>query len=380
MLSLDLEAEFPILSQLDFFNHAAVAPLSRRAADALRAYALQSERHAGVDSAWSTRVREVKRAAARLIGAVGEHEIAFVANTSTGLGLVARGIDWRPGDQVVISDVEYPANRYPWEDLRRLGVELIEVKQRHDWRIAASDVEAAIGERTRLVSLSHVQYLSGYRMELRPIADAVHRVGGYLCVDAIQSLGAVALDVQGQGVDFLAADGHKWLLGPEGCGIFYVREKLLSSLHPAVVGWMSVVDARRYGEYRFELQSDARRFEPGSYNVPGILALGASLDLLIEIGVSSIEARIDVLTQRLCDGLAARGYVLRSPRGAGERSGIVSFDPPPHDVRATPAGREIVAALEQSGTVLALREGHLRASPHFYNREEQIDRLIERLP
>jgi selenocysteine lyase/cysteine desulfurase len=254
------------------------------------------------------------------------------------------------------------------------------VRQRHDWRIDPRDVEQAITPRTRLVSLSHVQYVSGYRLDLRPVADAVHAVGGYLCVDAIQSLGAIPVDVQDQGVDFLAADGHKWLLAPEGCAIFYVRAERVSHLHPSVIGWMSVIGARNYGDYRFELHADARRFEPGSYNVPGILALGASLDFLLAIGLKNIEARIGVLTERLCDGLAARGYRVRSPRGTGERSGIVTFDPPPSELRTTPPAREIVADLEKKGSVIALREGHLRASPHFYNREEQIDRLIERLP
>ena len=377
---LDLAAEFPILGELVFLNHAGVAPLSRRAADALRAYAGEAERSAYFRQGWYERVREVKALAARLLGARGEAEIAFVANTSTGLATVAKGLAWEPGDEVVVSDVEYPANRYPWQDLARFGVRMVEVPERDDGRIDAGDVIAALSERTRIVSLSEVQYASGFRIGLRPISEAVHRVGGLLCVDAIQSLGALPVDVEALGIDFLSADGHKWLLGPEGCGILYVREALVERLHPNVVGWMNMVDAGNYGDYRFELLPDARRFEPGSYNLPGIFALGASLGLLLEVGQGAVWRRIEALTARLCGGLAQRGYRVLSPRGEGERSGIVSFAPPAPDVRTTPPAQAIVAALEARGIVIVVREGRLRASPHFYDGTEQIDRLLEALP
>jgi selenocysteine lyase/cysteine desulfurase len=379
-LALDLAAEFPILGELAFLNHASVAPLSRRAADALRSYAEESERRAYVGGGWSERVDEVKALAARLLGARGAHEIAFVPNTSTGLATVAKGLAWRPGDEVVVSAVEYPANRYPWQDLARFGVRLVEVPERSDGRIDADDVISAISGRTRIVSLSEVQYASGFRIALRPIADAVHRVGGHLCVDGIQSLGAMPVDVEALGADFFAADGHKWLLGPEGCGILYVRASLAPQLHPNVVGWMNMVDARNYGDYRFELLPDARRFEPGSYNLPGIFALGASLGLLLEVGPETVWRRIEALTAHLCARLASRGYRVLSPRGEGERSGIVGFAAPPPEFRATPPLPEIVLALERKGVVIALREGRLRASPHFYQGTEQIDRLLGALP
>jgi cysteine desulfurase / selenocysteine lyase len=379
-IPLDLAAEFPILRELAFLNHASVAPLSRRAADALRAYAGEAERSAYFGRGWSERVREVKALAARLLGARGEHEIAFVPNTSTGLATVAKGLAWRPGDEVVVSGVEYPANRYPWQDLARFGVRMVEVPERGEGRIDAGEVISAISERTRIVSLSEVQYASGFRIGLRPIADAVHRVGGHLCVDGIQSLGAMPVDVGSLGADFLAADGHKWLLGPEGCGILYVRASLAPQLHPNVVGWMNMVDAGNYGDYRFELLPDARRFEPGSYNMPGIFALGASLGLLLEVGAGAVWRRIEALTAHLCAGLASRGYRVLSPRGDGERSGIVSFAPPDPDLRGTPPLPEMVERLEQKGVVIALREGRLRASPHFYNGTEQLDRLLDALP
>ncbi len=372
--------EFPILGKLAFFNHAGVAPISGRAAAAVRAYADQAESLSYLNSHWYSRARQVKRLAARLIGAAGEAEIALIPNTSTGISLVAKGIDWRPGDHVVITNVEYPANRYPWEDLKRFGVEIVEVPQHADGRIDVEDVTQAVTDRTRVVAISHVQYASGYRIDLKPISDMVHNAGGLLCVDAIQSVGAMPVNVSELGIDFLSADGHKWLLSPEGCGIFYCRESLISTLHPNIVGWMNMVNASDYGNYQFEFQRDARRFEPGSYNIPGIMGLGASLELILEYGIENIWSRIESLTARLCDGLRAKGYRVFSPRNDGERSGIVSFIPPAPAVRSVPPLEKIVADLESRGIVIVVREGRLRASPHFYNTPEQINQLIEALP
>ena len=376
-LGFDVHAEFPILGNMDFFNHAGVAPVSGRAAAALCRFADRAAGHAYIDSGFYRVAKRGKQLFAKLIHARGEHEIAWIPNTSTGLALVARGLDWMAGDNVVITGVEYPANRYPWEDLKRLGVELREVPQQPDGRIDVDDVIEAINDRTRVVSISHVQYASGHRIDLEPISEVVHRARGYLCVDAIQSVGVLPVDVQAMGIDFLAADGHKWMLGPEGCGCFYAREDLIEELHPAVVGWMNMVDAQDYGNYRFELQPDARRFEPGSYNIPGIWGLTASLELLLEVGIATVWARVHALTTHLCEGLERKGYRVFSPRrDAGERSGIVVFEPSADG----PAPQAVVDQLGQRNIIIVLREGRLRASPHFYNQPEQIDRLLDALP
>lgn len=375
-----LSDEFPIRRKLMFFNHAGVAPISGHAAWAIRQYADQAESAAYWGAGWYAKASGVKKLAAQLIGAAGQDEIAFVANTSTGLSLVAKGLDWRPGDQVVIPNVEYPANRYPWEDLKRFGVTLVEVCQRSDGRIDARDVIAAISDRTRVVSISHVQYASGFKTDLRPISDAIHAVGGYLCVDAIQSVGVMPVDVKALGIDFLAADGHKWLLSPEGCGLFYCRHALVGLLHPNVVGWMNVVDSSNYGNYRFEFESSAKRFEPGSYNIPGILALGASIRLLMDVGLDEVWSRVDGLTTQLCEGLVDKGYRVFSPRGEGERSGIVSFEPPSESIRPVAPPNQIIADLEKRGIILVTREGRLRASPHFYNTADQIAALLDGMP
>lgn len=377
----DFSPLFPILQRMVFLNHAGVAPLSGPAAAALREYCEQAESAAYVGANWYKRAERVKATAARLINARGPHEIAFMPNTTTGLAQVANGLDWQEGDSVVITAVEYPANRYPWENLALTrGVQLIEVPQLPNGRIDVEDVCEAINNRTRVVSISHVQYATGHRIDLKPIADVLHNLPygpGYLCVDAIQSVGVLPVDVQAMGIDFLSADGHKWMLGPEGCGIFYCHEDLIPMLRPTVAGWLCMVNALDYGNYQFEFLNDARRFEPGSYNIPGVLGLGASLELLLEVGIDEVWRRVDALTTHLVNRLREKDYRVFSPRRLPEeRSGIVVFEPPP----GKPAPGQIVADLHKRGVEIVMREGRLRASPHFYNTIEQMDRLVEALP
>lgn len=371
-------ADFPILTTCHHLNHAAVAPICGPAAEAMVAYARQAATESYHTAGWHHQAHRCRQLAARLIGARGAHEIAMIPNTSTGLAMLAGGLRWHPRDEVVITNVEYPANRYPWEDLvHRHGVRLVEVSQLPNGRIDVEDVLEAITDRTRVVALSHVQYASGHRIDLQTISRVAHQAGAILCVDAIQSVGVLPVDVQAMGIDFLAADGHKWMLGPEGAGFLYCHHELIPQLHPPVVGWMNMVEATRYEDYRFEFQPDARRFEPGTWNIPGICGLTAALELLLEIGIEPIWQRVDALNERLCAGLAQRGYRLFSPRrDPEERSGIVVFSAP-DTVR--PAA-ELVKQLGQQGIVIALRAGRLRASPHFYNRPDQIDALLAALP
>ncbi len=370
-------ALFPILDHLCFLNHAGVSPLSRPAAAALERYARQASEKAYLGDDWYARVNEVRQAAAGLIGAASADEIAFVANTSTGLSLVARGIDWREGDEVVITDVEYPANRYPWLDLQRLGVKVIEAEQDETGRVRVETVLSKLTANTRLVAVSHVQYASGYRIDVAALSRGVHEIGALLCVDAIQSVGVLPVHVQTMGVDFLAADGHKWMMGPEGAGIFYCRRQLLDSLRPSVIGWLNMVDAMRFDEYRFEFARTARRFEPGSYNVPGILALGASLDMLLDVGVDEVWQRVRDITDYAGERLCGVGWRVFSPRERDDEcSGIVSFLPP---AGGDPSPERIVARLKEQGIIAAPRAGRVRISPHFYNSRGQIDRLIDAL-
>lgn len=374
-LTLDLAVEFPVLGEMDFLNHAAVAPMSGRAARAMADAAAGCARRSYLVEDWYRTAYRTKHAAATLLNAHSPNEIAFIPNTTTGLAMLAGGLDWAPGDRVVITNVEYPANWYPWTDLRKRGVEVVEARQRDDLRIHVEDVLALIDEKTRVVSLSHIQFASGHRIDLKPIAQAVHAVGGLLCVDAIQTVGLLPVDVQAEGIDFLSADGHKWMLGPEGAGVLYCHQDLAERVHPPIPGWMGRVNSRDYLAYDERYLPDSRRFEPGCWNVAGMHALGASLELLLEVGIETVWARVDGLNQHLRAGLAERGYTVATPGGADERGGSVSFAPPAgHDPAA------IEKALLDNNICVALRSGRLRASPHFYNGIDQIDRLLDALP
>ncbi len=373
-VSIDnVREQFPVARHWCFLNHAGVAPLSRPAAEAMRGYIERLCEHATVGSDFYRHAEHVRRSAARLINATPE-EVTFVKNTTEGIGWVANGLNWQTGDNVVTTAVEFPANMYPWMALQARGVRLKTVPEEQG-RIEAERIAAAIDAHTRVVTVSAVQYASGYRADLAALGAICKARGVLFCVDAIQALGVLPIDVRAMNIDFLSADGHKWLCGPEGCGIFYCSRSLIGHLRPVMAGWLGMVDALDFGNYRFEFRDDARKFDTGSYNLAGIYGLGASIDLLLEIGVERIAARVLSLTDRLVAGLQNKGYRVVSPRGEGEASGIVSFTSPVHDLR------RIVQHLEaEHRVIIALREGRLRASPHVYNTPAEIDRLVELLP
>ncbi|MFI5382239.1 MAG: aminotransferase class V-fold PLP-dependent enzyme, partial [Tepidisphaerales bacterium] len=305
-------------------------------------------------------------------------EIAFVKNTSEGIATVAKGLHWSTGDRVVLTQVEYPANVYPWYDLRRrLGVELVMVPEETQpdgtRRVPLARIlEAAEHPRTRLVALSHVEYASGQRNDVATIGAVCRKLGKLFCVDAIQSLGILPVDVAAMNIDFLAADGHKWLLGPEGAGVFYVRRELIPQLEPLAIGWMNVVNAEDYGNYDFTLKPDAGRYECGTHNVPGLLGLKASVELLLSADIDAVSVRIKALSDRLVAGLRDKGYAIVSPRDGDAWSGIVSITSPTQD------HQQVFRALRKDHhTEIAVREGRLRVSAHFYNTETQVDRLVE---
>ena len=368
-----LREEFPITRNYNFMDHAAAAPLSRRAADAIRKYAAQAENNAYVRGGFFQQVEQVRARVASLINAHPD-EVAFTKNTSEGISFVANGLHWQTGDNVVITNVEFPANVYPWQALRARGVEVRMVLE-EDGRIPLERVMEMINTRTRVVSISSVQFASGFRTDLATLGEYCQSKGVFLCVDAIQSLGAFPIDVKAMNIDFLAADGHKWLCAPDGSGTFYVRKELQGHLHPTTIGWISMKDPFKYGKYQFEFADSCRRYEAGSYNLPGILALGSAVELALEIGIENIARRLLDLTNRLTVGLREKGYRVISAREATEASSIVAFmsDVHPHD----PIQRHLEI---EHRIVIAVRCGRLRASPHYYNTEREIDQLIEVLP
>ncbi len=367
-----LREQMPITQKWAYFDHAAVAPISGPAQRTLAAWIEQAADEGDtVWLDWARQVSETRSAAAKLIGADTD-EIALVPHTTAGINLVAEGLDWQPGDNVVTLDDEFPSNIYPWMHLKRLGVEtrLVPTTQ---GRVDLDKLASLCDERTRVVSISWVGYANGCRRDLDAIAGIAHRRDALFFVDAIQGLGVFPLDVSKTPIDCLAADGHKWLLSPEGAGIAYLRRECLSRLTPTSVGWNSVVHAADFSRIELDLKPTAARYEGGSHNMAGFMALGASLRMLLDVGVENIAAAILDLTDRATEELTALGAVICSPRSDTLSSGILSFEMPGYDPVAVRRH-----CLDQ-GVALACRAGRLRVSAHAYNEEEDLARLHEAL-
>ncbi|HVP10750.1 MAG TPA: aminotransferase class V-fold PLP-dependent enzyme [Phycisphaerae bacterium] len=375
-LAVDIEALrnlMPIVRHYRFMDHAGVGPLSGRAAAAMRQFLDEAENHGHARGGLLPQIGRIRKSAATLLNCYPE-EIAFVKNTSEGLNFVANGLQFSKGDNIVTTGVEFPANIYPWMRLRSHGVRLKMVPE-DKGRIPLDRLVELIDERTRLVTVSSVQFASGFRTDLAALGNACQERGVLFCVDAIQSLGCQPIDVRAMKIDFLSADGHKWLLGPEGAGVFYCRHELLGLLQPSCVGWLSVRNVENFSDYKLDYRDDARRFDSGSYNLAGIWGLGASIEWLLEIGIDKIWDRVRMLTDKMVEGVREKGYRVVSSREASEASGIVAFVSDVHD------HNRIVNHLRQEHrTVITTRLGRLRVSPHFYNTEEEIAKLIEYLP
>lgn len=368
-----LRREFPITLHYNFMDHAAVAPLCGRAASAMRRYIEQAETHAYARGGLYLDSRRARAASAKLINADSD-EVTFVKNTSEGLSMVANGLNWRNGDNVVTTNVEFPANVYPWQALQARGVQ-VRMALEEDGRIPLERILDLIDNRTRLVTISSVQYASGFRTDLAALGEHCQRRGVFLCVDAIQSLGVLPVDVEAMHIDFLSADAHKWMCGPEGIGVFYVRKDIQGHLRPTTIGWASMKGMMDFARYQFEFHDDARRYDSGSYNLAGVYALGGCVELLLELGIPNVEQRVLALTNRLVTGLRTKGYRIVSSREKGEASGIVAFISDRHD------HEQIQLHLEgEYRLVISTRSGRLRASPHCYNTEKEIDQLVDVLP
>ena len=364
----------PIVKRWAYFDHAAVSPLPTPTVEALSSWCDEAT-HQGdtVWPSWNRAVEATRKRAAAIVGAHND-EIALVPSTTSGLSLVAEGFPWQSGDNVVTLMNEFPSNLYPWMNLAARGVETRRVPV-HDGRVSIQNILDACDQRTRLVSVSWVGYASGYRLDLAAVVEAVHHRGAYVMLDAIQGLGVFPLDVKEIPVDFLAADGHKWMLGPEGAGILFLRKAHLDLIRATGVGWNSVAHNFDFARIELVLKESAARFEGGTLNTAGFLALGASLKLLMDQGLSStstsIADQIHRLTDYACERLQSVGAGIVSDRAHDCWSGIVSFRLPQQDHDA------VRAKCLQAGVVLSRRGGCLRMSPHAYNNEQDIDRMID---
>ncbi len=372
-MNSDIRQLFPVTKNHIYLNHAAVAPLSLPVYDAMQNYTRDLLEHGLVHwREWGQAVDRVRELAAQLIHAQ-PHEIAFAANTSTGLSFVANGLDWRAGDNVVTADCEFPANQLPWQRLQKaFGVEVRQAKER-EGRLETEEILSLIDDRTRVLALSLVEFASGFRNDLATIGQHCRARDVLFVVDAIQGLGALQLDVEKCCIDALSADAHKFLLGPDGAAIFYVSDRWRERLPPTVVGWTSVKAPFNFTAGEQPLADGARRFEPGALNTAGIVGLGASIEWMLNIGTAEIERYLLELTDYLCDGLADIGYCIVSSRRAGEASAMVCCTHEAHSAEF------LHAHLEAKGIITTPRLGRLRISPHFYNNREDVDALIAAL-
>jgi selenocysteine lyase/cysteine desulfurase len=357
-----------------YLDHAAVSPMSHRVRGKIDSYLNQVQREK-INNYFDTLslARDVRTAFARLVHASPER-IAIVKNTTDGMLLLARGYPWQPSDRVLLHRLEFPSNVYPWYDLKPFGV-AIDFLDTPLGRVTPAVIEPAIQDRTRLVAVSWVQYLSGYRNDLRSLARWCHERGILLAVDAMQGVGALKLDVQATGVDFLAAGSAKWLMGPQGIGFVYLTEDLQSRLHPPHLGWHSRIDFLDFHAYDQPLKPDANRFEFATPFSLGVWGVAGALELLLEAGPEPIERRILALTDTLATGLTELGLELVTDRSTpAVKSGIVTVRHPRPE-----RNREIFQELTAANIFISLRSDCLRFSPHFYNTEEEIATLLARL-
>ncbi len=370
------EDAFPVLKNRDYFNHAGVSPMPRFVGDAVRDFLDHFQQHGFVGFDFNQTLQTTRQAAADAIGASDASDIALVANTSEAISLVALGLDLKPGDEVVINAGEYPANVYPWQEAcNRAGATLVVVPETEiDGHVLVreQDLEAACNERTKLLAVSHVQWGTGQRTDLQRLGIFCRENDILFSVDAIQSCGVVPIDVEREHVDFLQAGGHKWMLGTMGCGILYVRRDRLPQLRPATVGWGSVVNPFRWEEIDYTLRPDAGRYEYGSPALASITAVGAGLGTLVGLGIDDVHQSVVTLCDRLIAQIEDK-YVVATPTHAS-RSGFLCFQPKQGD-----AEHVYKTLSKEHDTELAFRCGRIRFAPHFYNTNEQVDRLAKRL-
>lgn len=367
------KTEFPQESGLIYLNHAAVAPWPKRSAEAVQAFAAENARRGARDYAhWLQMTNRLRNRLQRLLNAPSHDDIALVKSTSEGLSLVAYGLDWKPGDVVVINNHEFPSNRIVWQSLsERFGVEVRDVDLNQSDNPEAALI-AALDSRVKLLTISSVQYASGLRMDLERLADACRKHDVLFCIDAIQSLGALRMDVQALQADFVIADGHKWMLGPEGLGVFYSRPEARDRLHLNQFGWHMLEEVGNFDRSDWQIAASARRFECGSPNTLGSVALEASLSLLEEIGMQEVETRVLANAQHLIQTIQEHPELkLLSPGTQDRHAGIVTFELIGKD------NERAYRRLMNNGVVCAYRGGGIRFSPHYYNTPEQLDAALE---
>lgn len=363
-----IRADFPITKSSIYVNHAAVAPIPLSVRDAMLKRANMHVYNIG--TAWDDSLpvyQQGRELAAKLVNSRPER-IAWIQNTSDGVSKIANGIDWRPGDNVIVPDREFPSNYFAWKHLASRGVELRHIES-EDEKTLPENLAKIIDQNTKVVALSQVQYYNGYHCDVESIGAICREYDALLTVDGTQSIGAINLDVIKCQVDVLIVSAHKWMMGPLGIGFMALSDRAMARVAVTNIGWLSFSDPFHFAQEK-ELLPNANRFEPGTENSAGIFGLTARLKSIIECGPAIIENRVIELTDRLCAGLESSGYHVTSHRGEGEKSGIVTFTHP--NIK----GVTLMERLTQNNIAVSLRAGGIRVSPHYYNSEVEIDQIL----
>ena len=363
---------FPYLRNgIIYFNHASTAPINTKMKERIEEFVYERSEEAR-DNYWAFKdvADETKNIIGNMINCSGDR-IAFLDNTTNGMIWLASGIDWKPGDRIILNDVEFPANVYPFLQLKEKGVEVDFIKSQNGI-VTAEEIIAAIKPATKLISVSYVQFLSGYRIDLEKIGKVCKEKGIIFSVDSIQGLGAIRLDVEKYNIDYLANGTQKWMLGLQGLAFIYVRKELQEKMKSAPIGWLAVKDAWKLLDFDLATKETAERFQPGTLNNLAIYAFNSSMKLFKEFGFDEIEKKVLSNSKYFIDELAKIGY--KSPLYSHPEkhlSGIVSF--------RTENGQKILDHLKQRKIVCSLREGYIRFAPHFYNTKNDIDYVVDAL-
>jgi len=365
----EIREAFPVTKRKTFLNHAGVSPLPKPVSKAVQACL----ENLTLGEECSFELSEGRKLFADLVNGEPD-EIALVPNTSTGLNVAANLLEYPSGSNVVTTDLEFPSVVYPW--LRRKLKDRVDVRyvRNVDGELRSQDFEKIVDDRTIAVAVSHVEYSNGFRNDLKALAEIAHEHGAYLIVDACQSAGALKIDVKQDDLDFLATSCYKWLLGPAGAGFLYVRKDLVEKSEPVFVGWASVeqeifetVDL--WNNRELKLSETASRFEVGEPSFLSYVGAAAAIRLLLKIGIERIEKRIKSLTGSLIRRLKEEDFNVQTAEAVEHRSGIVNFQ--------VENPEEKVEKLRKKGVIVSARMNGIRVSPHFYNTEEELERLVK---
>jgi selenocysteine lyase/cysteine desulfurase len=366
---------FPITKRYNYLNHAAVSPLPLPALQAVEAQLKDVHENGSVNFRdWLDVKEQARQLLAGLLGARPE-QVAFMRNTSDALSTVANGLTWKKGDNIVTFSGEFPSNIYPWLRIRDVfGVELRMCKERAG-RIDFDDLAKLIDQHTRVITISHVQFASGFRMDLERLGRVARRHDALLVVDVIQALGVLPIDVEAELIDVAAGAGHKWLMGPEGVGYLYLSDRARERIQPTLVGWISVPQPEDLQNFEQGWKDGTLAWETGTGPAALMYGLKASLELLTALGVAQTARHLKQLTDHLCEGLQSKPYRVVSSRLPGEKSQIVCINP-----TGGTSAMALYAHLKKQNIITAPRGDRLRIAPHVYNTPEEIEALVEALP